>query len=125
MKKILLTAIAYAALLSSVNKLMDIGLLEVRLGAFLPPLAGMTWGLQGALGAALGNVARDIYVGDDPASIPIGALANFIYAYAPYKLWMMTGGDEENYFSANTKSLLKYFLVLEVFGLRYYYCCYY
>ena len=114
MKKILLTAIAYAALLSSVNKLMDIGLLEVRLGAFLPPLAGMTWGLQGALGVALGNVARDIYVGDDPAAIPIGALANFIYAYAPYKIWLLTNGDKENYFSANSKSLLKYFLILLV-----------
>lgn len=113
MKRILITAVAYALLLTSVNILMDIGLLEVRLGAFLPPLAGMVWGVEGALGAALGNIVRDVCVGDDPAAIPIGAVANFLYAYVPYRLWLLTT-EKRKYFLPNTESLVRYFFVLAI-----------
>lgn len=111
MRRILITAVAYALLLTSVNILMDIGLLEVRLGAFLPPLAGMVWGVEGALGAALGNIVRDVCVGDAPAAIPIGAVANFLYAYVPYRLWLLTT-EKKKYFLPNTESLVRYFFVL-------------
>ena len=115
-QKVAITAIVYALILVAVQHIMDIGLLEIRLGAFLPPLVGMVWGLPGAVGASLGNIARDVIVGDDPAAIPIGAAANFIFAYVPYRLWLATnveifGGD---HFRPTMRCLLRYFIILAI-----------
>lgn len=113
-QKIAVTALVYAVTLVAVQRVMDIGLLEIRLGAFIPPLAGMLWGSPGAWGAALGNVVRDLMVGDDPAVIPIGAAANYIYAYAPYRLWLATNlaNSDDEYFFPTTKCLLRFFIIL-------------
>lgn len=115
-QKAAITALVYALMLVSVQYIMDIGLLEIRLGAFLPPLVGMLWGFPAAIGTAIGNIVRDIVVGDDPAAIPIGAVANFIYAYAPYRLWLATNLDnsDDEFFYPTTKCLLRFFVILAI-----------
>lgn len=115
-QKIAITALVYAVMLVTVQQIMNVGLREIRLAAFLPPLAGMVWGMPGAIGAALGNIARDVIVGEPLAVIPIGAATNFIFAYAPYRLWLATNleNSDDEYFGPATKCLLRYFLLLAV-----------
>ena len=115
-QKIAITALVYAVMLVIVQYIMNVGLREIRLAAFLPPLAGMVWGVPGAIGAALGNMARDVIVGEPLAVIPIGAATNFIFAYVPYRLWLATNleNSDDEYFAPTTKCLLRYFMLLVV-----------
>ncbi len=86
-KAIFLTALVYAALTIPFKGVTFIpNLSELRPSAFIPVLAGFIFGPAGAWGAALGNLIGDFFGTLSYASI-FGFVANFIFAYLPYKLW--------------------------------------
>lgn len=69
------------------------GVTELRPVNALPMVAGLLFGLPGALGCALGNLAADAFGTFSKASL-YGFAGNFIAAYLPYSLWQIFGGGK-------------------------------
>lgn len=60
---------------------------EVRPAAALNPTCGLLFGLWGALGCALGNLAADIISGYSPLMCLLGFIVQMIYGLLPYFVW--------------------------------------
>ncbi|MDP1552356.1 MAG: SpoIIE family protein phosphatase [Methanobacteriaceae archaeon] len=80
----------------------------------LPPILGLMFGPLGALGAAIGNLAVYITAHHPPEIIIMGFLAQFLYAYIPYKLWYTLDIGENNGFPRldNVKNLMKFVIII-------------
>ena len=63
------------------------GVTEIRPENVIPPVMGILFGVPGALGAALGNIAGDLIDGTTVYTFCFGFLANFLYAYLAHKMW--------------------------------------
>ncbi|MCL6088910.1 MAG: QueT transporter family protein [Candidatus Marsarchaeota archaeon] len=84
---ILLTAIVYAVLLVPLKPFAIVpGYTELRLASFVPVLFGVLFGPAAAWGAAFGNLGADFFGTLGPGSL-FGFIANFLFAYVPYKVW--------------------------------------
>ncbi len=87
---------------------------EVRPASFFPVFAGIYWGLPGAIGIGLGNFFADwIANGRIVPTFLLGSLANFFYAYIPYKCWYTFKPllNKKGFFIHDVKSLVKYILI--------------
>lgn len=95
-KMITLTAICaaiYAALLIPFKAIVIFSV-EVRVATVIVPVMGILFGPAGAWGVAIGNLIGDFFGSMSVASI-FGFIANFFFAYVPYKVWYMFKGDVE------------------------------
>ncbi len=94
-KMITLTAICaaiYAALLIPFKSIVVFGV-EVRVATVIVPAMGILFGPAGAWGVAIGNLIGDFFGSMSVASV-FGFIANFFFAYIPYKIWYI-GKDVE------------------------------
>lgn len=95
-KMITLAAICaaiYAALLIPFKAIVIFSV-EVRVATVIVPVMGILFGPAGAWGVAIGNLIGDFFGSMSVASI-FGFVANFFFAYVPYKVWYMFKGDVE------------------------------
>lgn len=95
-KMITLTAICaavYAALLIPFKAIVIFGV-EVRVATVVVPVMGILFGPAGAWGVGIGNLIGDFFGSMSVASI-FGVVANFFFAYVPYKIWYMVRSDTE------------------------------
>ena len=88
---------AVFAVLGAAFKVMVLveGFTEVRPVNAVPMLAGLSFGLIGALGCGIGNVIADLFGTFNLTSI-LGLFANFVAAYLPFKLWHLLKKEEPN-----------------------------
>jgi len=102
-----LSAALYAALLIPFKSFMLLPGVEIRIATAIVPAMGILFGPAGAWGAAIGNLVADFF-----GSIGLGAifgfLANFFFAYVPYKIWY---SGKDNLPKTNTlKKVVKYLI---------------
>lgn len=113
-KMIAITAICaaiYAALLIPFKAIVIFGV-EVRVATVIVPAMGILFGPAGAWGVAIGNLIGDFFGSMSVASI-FGFIANFFFAYVPYKIWYI-GKDVEP--KINTGAKLIRFLLCSAGG---------
>lgn len=85
---------------------------EFRISGLFSVFAGMFFGPAGALGCAVGNFLSDLY-SDLSFSNVCGFLANFLFAWFPYRLWhtlLPVENHKLQYITSNT-TLLKYIFI--------------
>ena len=63
------------------------GVTEIRPANVVPPVLGILFGLPAALGISIGNLISDILSGSGLFICVTGFIANFLYAYLPYRMW--------------------------------------
>lgn len=80
--------------------------IEFRLAGFVPILAGMFFGLPGAIGSAIGNFLGDLGGPDIMPARLCGILANFYIAYVPYRIWYGYKKHNPAMFIYNQRSFL-------------------
>lgn len=85
---------------------------DFRVSAFYPVMAGLFFGPWGALGCAAGNLISDFF-GTLNYESPLGMLANFLFAWLPYRLWhtLLPFDGHKIQFISSTKMLIKYTLI--------------
>lgn len=85
---------------------------DFRISAFYPVMAGLFFGPWGALGCAAGNLISDFF-GTLNYESSLGMLANFLFAWLPYRLWhtIMPIENHKLQFVSSTKTLVKYTLI--------------
>lgn len=85
---------------------------DFRISAFFPVTAGLLFGPSGAFGCAVGNLISDFF-GTFNYESPLGMLANFLFAWIPYRLWHTVFPFENHriQFISSTKTLVKYILI--------------
>ncbi len=85
---------------------------DFRISAFYPVTAGLFFGPWGALGCAVGNLIADLF-GTLNFESPIGMLANFLFAWLPYRLWhtILPLDHHKAQFISSTKTLVKYLFI--------------
>jgi len=64
------------------------GFTEVRPAAAIPVVCGILFGPAAAWGSAFGNLIADCFGSLGPGSLA-GFVANFFYAYVPYRVWRL------------------------------------
>ena len=88
---------------------------EVRPGSFIPPAAGIYFGMPAAIGVFAGNLAADIFT-YRTLDLPMlfGSLFNFFMAYIPHRLWYATDRKhlKQNLLVYDSRSLVKYIAIL-------------
>ncbi|WP_110956100.1 hypothetical protein [Anaerosinus massiliensis] len=90
----------------------------VQIAVFLPPVLGILWGPIAATGIAISSFVGNLVLGDDLYIAITSAIANFFYAFIPYKLWhTIKVRPEDRYLISDIKSLFKfvYIVFLSVF----------
>lgn len=85
---------------------------DFRISAFYPVTAGLFFGPWGALGCAVGNLIADFF-GTLNFESPLGMLANFLFAWLPYRLWhtILPLDHHKAQFISSTKTLVKYLFI--------------
>lgn len=85
---------------------------DFRISAFFPVTAGLLFGPSGAFGCAVGNLISDFF-GTLNYESPLGMLANFLFAWLPYRLWhtILPFENHKVQFISSTKTLVKYILI--------------
>ena len=66
---------------------------EVRPAAALNPTLGLLFGLPGAFGCAIGNLAADLLSGYSPLMCGLGFLVQIAYGLIPRLIWNKSGGE--------------------------------
>lgn len=87
-----LSAALYAAVLIPFKGVMILPHIDLRIATAMVPAMGIMFGPAGAFGAAIGNLIGDVFGGITLGST-FGMLANFFFAYVPYKVWYAMRGD--------------------------------
>lgn len=88
LKVLLLTAVVFFVITMPFREFFKVmAVTEVRPVSALPPALGLMFGMPGALGCAIGNLAADIFSGYSPLLCILGFGAQFIYGILPYLLW--------------------------------------
>lgn len=88
---------------------------EVRPGSFIPPAAGIYFGMPAAIGVFIGNLFADIYSYQTlDISMFFGSLFNFFMAYIPHRLWYALDRKnlKKDILIFDSRSLTKYILIL-------------
>lgn len=88
---------------------------EVRPGSFIPPAAGIYFGLPAAIGVFVGNLIADLITyGSLSPAIFFGSLFNFFMAYLSYRLWYATDRKQlkKDLIIYDSRSLIKYVLIM-------------
>lgn len=85
---------------------------DFRISAFFPVMSGLFFGPWGALGCAVGNLISDFF-GTLNYEAPLGMIANFLFAWLPYRLWhtILPSENHSLKFVSSTKTLVKYTLI--------------
>ena len=88
---------------------------EVRPGSFIPPAAGIYFGMPAAIGVFIGNLFADL-VTFKTINLPtlFGSLFNFFMAYIPHRLWYATDRKhlKEDLLIYDSRSLVKFIVIL-------------
>ncbi len=88
-----LSAALYAAILIPFKIIPIIpGFTELRPGNAVPVVCGLLFGPAAAWGCAIGNLIADFFGTVGPGSL-FGMVGNFLFAYIPYRLWVMVKGN--------------------------------
>jgi len=83
----------YAAILIPFKVLPIIpGVTELRPANAVPVICSFLFGPAAAWGAAIGNLIGDFFGGIGPGDF-FGCIGNFLYGFAPYKIWELLAGD--------------------------------
>lgn len=100
----------------SESNLFHLGSADLRISAIYPVTAGLIMGPSGALGCAVGNLLSDCFGHLSVLSI-FGVLANFLYAWLPYKLWhtLLPVENHKPKFISSANTMLK-FIVITMFS---------
>ncbi len=88
---------------------------EVRPGSFIPPAAGIYFGMPAAVGVFLGNIFADLFSYKTlNLSMLFGSLFNFFMAYIPHRLWYATDRKhlKKDLLIFDSRSLVKYMAIL-------------
>ncbi|MDC7291702.1 SpoIIE family protein phosphatase [Blautia schinkii] len=114
--RLVLSAVLFFAVALPFRQLLSLmpGITEIRPANVIPPVLGLIWGPAAAFGIAIGNLISDILSGSNAFVCMTGFIANFIYAYLPYKLWYSFLVDETDIHPAlgSVKKILKYIYVI-------------
>lgn len=92
------------------------GMTEVRPANVVPPVLALVWGPPAVFGIAIGNLVSDILSGSSAFVCTCGFIANFFYAYIPYKLWYSSKVDEKNVIPTlgSVGKIIKYIYIILV-----------
>lgn len=92
--------------------LFCIGNAQLRISAIFPVPAGLIMGPAGALGCAAGNLFSDMF-GNFSISSVFGCLANFLYAWIPYRLWhtLLPVENHKLKFVSSANTTVKFILI--------------
>lgn len=89
---------------------------EVRPASALPPVLGLIWGIPGALGCAVGNMAADFLSGYDPLLCVIAFPMQFLYGIFPFLIWKIIrryDSEEDAFFRLkNVKNVIRYIAIV-------------
>lgn len=87
---VIISAIVFFALTMPFRQLFKVvSVTEVRPAAALNPTLGLLFGVSGALGCALGNLAADIASGYSPLMCALGFAVQMIYGLLPRIVWKL------------------------------------
>ena len=87
-----LSAAIYAAILIPFKIITIVpGYTELRPGNAIPVVCGLLFGPAAAWGCAIGNLMADFFGTIGPGSF-FGMIGNFLFAYLPYRVWVMCKG---------------------------------
>ena len=87
-----LSAAIYAAILIPFKIITIVpGYTELRPGNAIPVVCGLLFGPAAAWGCAIGNLIADFFGTIGPGSF-FGMIGNFLFAYLPYRIWVMCKG---------------------------------
>lgn len=84
----IISAMVFFALTMPFRQLFQVvSVTEVRPAAALNPTLGLLFGVSGALGCALGNLAADLISGYSPLMCALGFVVQMVYGLLPRLLW--------------------------------------
>ncbi len=114
--RLVLSAVLFFAVALPFRQLLSLmpGITEIRPANVIPPVLGLIWGPAAAFGTAIGNLISDMISGSNAFICITGFLANFFYAYLPYKLWYSFRVDEKDLYPTlgSVRKILKYIYVI-------------
>ncbi len=96
--RMLLAAVIFFAVALPFKTLFNLlpGITEIRPANVVPPVLAILWGPPAVFGITIGNLISDIVAKSNAFVCITGFIANFFYAYIPYKLWYSFRVDEKN-----------------------------
>ncbi len=114
--RLLAAAVIFLAAALPFRLLLELmpGITEIRPANVIPPVLGLIWGPPAAFGIAVGNLLSDLYSGSKAFICAMGFIANFFYAYLPYKLWYSFRVTEDDVAPTlgSVSKILKYVCVI-------------
>ena len=114
--RLVLSAVIFFAVALPFRQLSSLmpGITEIRPANVSPPLLGLLWGPAAAFGISIGNLISDIFSGSNAFICTTGFIANFFYAYLPYKLWYSFRVEEADLFPTlgSVRKILKYIYIV-------------
>lgn len=96
------------------------GVTEIRPANVVPPVLGILFGLPAALGISIGNLISDILGGSNLFICVTGFIANFLFAYLPYRMWYTEFNSKGKVNSPNLSSMkdvIKFIFVIFINSL--------
>lgn len=84
---VVIAAVYMATLIPSSGLVIIPGFTTIRLGTVLPVVFGLLYGPAAAWGAAIGNLASDVFGGTLTFGSVFGFVGNFLLGFVPYRLW--------------------------------------
>ncbi len=111
----IVTAILFFAVTMPFRRLFQVvAVTEVRPASAFNPLFGLLYGVPGALGCAVGNLAADILSGYSPLLCVLGFLVQMFYGLLPHLIWKKFGWEIRLHTSLN---VLRYMTVMLIDSL--------
>ncbi|MEG0546540.1 MAG: SpoIIE family protein phosphatase [Oscillospiraceae bacterium] len=114
--RMVLAAVIFFAVALPFRQLLALlpGITEIRPANMIPPVLGLIWGPPAAFGISIGNLISDIVSGSNVFICITGFIANFFYAYLPYKLWYSFKVAENDVAPTlgSVKKILKYIYII-------------
>ncbi len=106
---VFISAVVFFALTIPFRLLFQVvSVTEVRPAAALNPTLGLLFGVSGALGCALGNLAGDFLSGYSPLMCVLGFIVQMVYGLLPRLLWNLAKSEVRLNSSLN---ILRYMLI--------------
>lgn len=114
---IIISAVAYFCAIESCFIIFQfVKGLELRPATCLATVAGMMWGMPGAIGIALGNAAVVMKNGVGFTDVLLSSVANFFLSYLPYRMWYAIDNQHAFHFIYDKRTLRKILLILGTAG---------
>lgn len=117
--KLIIPGLLYLATSVPLRKVLSVfTVTDVRPSVAIVPLSSIWFGPLAAISCAVGNMFADI-LSDSPLNVIIQGLPfQFIYGLVSWRLWKkLTKGDDHSYRFDSVSKILKYTLVIVVFGI--------